>query len=211
MGKPIADAVVEVTVNDTVELTRTDADGVYSIVYTPLYNGTVDVKVVYTGNSTVDAVENTTRFTVDKIATVTSVEVINTTLSNVTVRVNVTNATEDLVTKGHVIVYNSSDSSIILGEADLVDGVADITLDIHDAVAVDITVSYVENDLYLASSTDSNVAVSKIPTKASVSILNNTAGNVTIEVTVTNMTDEVVNNGSVNILDKDGNVIANVE
>ena len=208
MGKPIADAYVEVIVNGTSIITKTNDDGVYSIVYTPIYNGTVDVKAVYAGNNAVDAVENTTSFTVDKIATVTNVEILNTTLSNVTIRVNVTNTTEDLVTQGSIIVYDTDSNE--LAKANLTDGVADILIPAEAIGPLEVVVKYVENDLYLNSTALNDTAepgkenitlinVTRIPTITTVEILDNVAGNVTLNVTVTNMTGEAVKTGDVYI------------
>ncbi|MBO7719290.1 MAG: Ig-like domain repeat protein, partial [Methanosphaera sp.] len=206
MANPIADAYVELIINGTSFITKTGDDGVYSLTYIPLNNGTVDVKAVYAGDSRVDNVENTTSFTVDKIATVTSVEILNTTLSNVTIRVNVTNTTLDLVARGSVVVYDTDSNE--LAKADLTDGVADILIPADAIGPLEVVVKYLENDLYQNSTALNDTAeagrenitlidVTRIPTATTVSILDNVAGNVTLEVNVTNMTKTPVSEGEV--------------
>ena len=206
MNSPIANAYIEVTVNGTSTITKTDEDGIYSIVYTPLYNGTVNVTALYTGNNTVNSTNDTTVFNVDKIATITNANITNTTLGNVTLRVNVTNSTGQLVTKGTVIVYDTSLNE--LANANLTDGFADITIPADTIGSLEVIVKYIENDLYHTSTSINGTAesgkenitvidVTRIPTTTTVEVLDNVAGNVTLEVNVTNMTGDAVNTGTV--------------
>ena len=206
MAQPIANAFVELTVNDTTIITKTDADGKYSTTYTPLYNGTINVKAVYAGDATVNATENSTSFNVDKISTITNVEVTNTTLSNVTIRVNVTNSTEDPVNKGIITVYDTNSNQ--LATANLTGGIADIIIPIDTIGPLEVVVKYIENDLYLNSTALNDTAeagrenitvidVTRIPTITTVEILDDVAGNVTLSVNVTNMTKDAVDTGVV--------------
>jgi len=206
MNNPIKRAFVEVIVNNTSYFTRTNEDGIYSITYTPLYNGTVDVTAIYDGNNIVNATNNTTSFTVNKIATITTVEVINTTLSNVTLNVSVTNTTGEDVIKGTVVIYDNNSNQ--LATSNLTDGKATIHVPTNSIGNLEVTVAYLENDLYLNSTSINQTAqpgkenitvinVTRIPTATTVEILDNVAGNVTLGVNVTNMTGEAVTTGEV--------------
>ena len=190
-------------------------------------SGKIEVDVVYNGtdkylNSTARDKDNIdTEFTeidVSKIPTITNVEIINTTLTNVIIGVNVTNATGELVTTGGVVVYNKN-GSVLVSETALTEGRVDITIPASEAGTIEIRVEYQENDVYLASNATNSSAigtpeenitvinVTKIPTKTTVEVLDNVLGNVTIGVKVTNMTDETVTKGTVVVKDLNGNVI----
>ncbi|RAP44067.1 MAG: hypothetical protein BZ135_08845 [Methanosphaera sp. rholeuAM6] len=170
--------------------------------------------------------ENVTVINVTKIPTKTTVEVLNTTLGNVTVGVKVTNMTDAPVTKGTVVVKDVSGNEV--ARADLTSGEATITIPAANVGELKVVVEYQENEIYLASNAtnssaigtpDENVTVinvTKIPTKTTATVLNNTAGNVTVGVKVTNMTDAPVTEGTVIIKDVNGNeltskVLANGE
>jgi protocatechuate 3,4-dioxygenase beta subunit len=163
--------------------------------------------------------EDITVIDVTKIPTITSVEIINTTLGNVTIGVNVTNTTMNLVTIGTVVIKDESGNEIT--SENLTDGTTTITIPVVGAGECRVIVEYQENDYYLASNAtnksasgtkDENVIVidvNKIPTKTMVEILNTTLTNVTIEVSVTNMTDEAVTEGEVIVFDTQGNKLTN--
>ncbi|RAP54191.1 MAG: hypothetical protein BZ137_03560, partial [Methanosphaera sp. rholeuAM130] len=156
---------------------------------------------------------------VSKIPTITSVEILNNSLSNVTIGVNVTNSSGDLVTKGEVLVRDADNKRVITSQI-LTGGQATIDLPVNEAGELRVIVEYQENDIYLASNAtnksaigteDENITVidvTKIPTKTTVEILNTTLSNVTIAVTVTNMTNETVTKGTVIVMDESGSQLA---
>ena len=155
---------------------------------------------------------------VSKIPTITSVEILNNSLSNVTIGVNVTNSSGDLVTKGEVLVRNADNKRVITSQI-LTGGQATITLPVNEAGELRVIVEYQENDIYLASNAtnssaigtpDENVTVidvAKIPTATTVEILNTTLSNVTIGVSVTNMTGDSVTKGTVIVMEESGNIL----
>ncbi|MDO5825623.1 MAG: carboxypeptidase regulatory-like domain-containing protein [Methanosphaera sp.] len=151
---------------------------------------------------------------VTKIPTVTSVEILNTTLGNVTIKVNVTNMTNESVVEGGVVVYDE-DGEVLVSETSLDNGVAVITVPSSSAGPLKVKVVYPETDHYLTSNAINETSgegvitidVTKIPTVTNVEILSNVAGNVTIGVNVTNMTTELVDDGYVVVLNEDGTPI----
>jgi hypothetical protein len=135
----------------------------------------------------------------------------------VTIGVSVTNMTDSPVTTGTVVVKDIDGNEIT--STDLTNGQAEITIPAENIGELKVIVEYQENDIYLASNAtnssaigtpDENITVinvTKIPTKTSVDILDTTLGNVTIGVSVNNMTDEAVTKGTVVVKDVEGNEI----
>ncbi|RAP49999.1 MAG: hypothetical protein BZ136_02345, partial [Methanosphaera sp. rholeuAM74] len=185
-------------------------------------SGEVEVIVTYlendiylssnaTNSSATPSKENITVINVTKLPTTTSVEILNTTLGNVTIGVNVTNMTGNLVDKGSVVVYDEDDN-VLVDSTPLVNGRANIKVPAMIGGELDIRVEYQENDYYYASNATNSSAiparenitvinVTKMPTTTTAEVLNHTAGNVTVHVVVTNMTDDFVTSGKVAVKD----------
>ncbi|RAP44698.1 MAG: hypothetical protein BZ136_08640, partial [Methanosphaera sp. rholeuAM74] len=144
----IADAYVEVSVDGTTTIVKTGADGSYTLENVTNHNGTVDVKVYYAGNSTVSNATANTSFDVDKIPTITLVEVTNSTVGNVSIDVIVKDDKNNTVTSGQIkITTPSKDITVnVTGE------VTHVSLDITTTGDIPVTVEYAENDVYLNSS-----------------------------------------------------------
>ena len=135
----------------------TNSTGGYSYDYTSNVVGTIYVNASFndTTNTYSNATAQTT-FTVNKIPTKTNVTIIDNTIGNVVIHVNVTNLTGDDVTTGHVKVYDSA-TGVLIGEGDLANGGKDITLDVNTPGSLSINVTYLGTDIYYGSNaTDSS-------------------------------------------------------
>ncbi|RAP48721.1 MAG: hypothetical protein BZ135_00285, partial [Methanosphaera sp. rholeuAM6] len=136
------DNLIPVTVNST--------NG-YSYEYVARTLGTINVNATFTDNTGYyNNASDKTSFTVGKIPTKTNVTILNSTVGNVTVHVNVTNLTDDPVERGHVVVCDNQTGQIV-GEGELVNGGVDITLNVNTVGNVKVNVTYQENDIYFGS------------------------------------------------------------
>ena len=155
---------------------------------------------------------------VNKIPTKTNVAILDNTIGNVTLAINVTNETDALVTTGEVIIRNTTNG--IIGGGVLENGELIVKLTVEKPGRLEVIVTYPENDIYYSSYAKNNtqgtadniivIDVGKIPTKTNVTILNHTIGNVVIHVNVTNMTDDNVITGHVEVYDNStGKLIGN--
>jgi hypothetical protein len=135
----------------------TQEDGTYSFTYDrdlSIFkgNGTFNVTVTFNGNDKVNTVSNSTTFTVDKIPTNTTINILNNTVGNVTVEVsvftNITGRESTRVNEGIVEFYHNGekiDEIAVTGSDDIK------TLVILESGDYEITAKYIENNIYLAS------------------------------------------------------------
>ena len=155
--------------------------------------------------------------TVDKIPTFTSVELLDTSMDNVTLKITVTNNTGDKVTIGNITVFDSNNLPLPkLDQISLTNGEVVVTIPsqfVGENIVV--VVHYNDNDLYFGSNArnqsllpghpdenKTNITVGKIPTFTSVEFLDTTLGNVTLKVTVTNTTGDKVTIGNITVFNE---------
>ncbi|RAP54187.1 MAG: hypothetical protein BZ137_03605, partial [Methanosphaera sp. rholeuAM130] len=220
MGNDLTNTLVMLNITGQANLIPvwTNSTGGYTYDYTTDTVGEIFVNATFTDytNKYNNATNNTT-FTVGKIPTNTSVAIVNTTLGNVTINVTVIDVYQKPVPNGTVYVYDEAYTDVIANGTVVNGFVESITIPVDKAGEVKVVVEYQEDVNYLASNATNETSgdeiitidVTKIPTITSVEILNNTLGNVTIAVNVTNMTGELVSEGKVKVFDSDATEIAN--
>ncbi|MBO7719630.1 MAG: Ig-like domain repeat protein [Methanosphaera sp.] len=156
LGNVITHGQVLIDINGdkkTVDIT----DSKYTLEYTPSDIANYTAVAKYLGNDTVsESTSQPLNFTVGKIPTKTNVTIINTTVGNVTIGVNVTNLSDENVIKGNVTVYDMNGN--VLANNTLTDGLANITIPVEHDGPVSVVVTYEENDLYLASNATNSSA-----------------------------------------------------
>jgi len=159
LGNNITDAYVDLYINDSYVATiRTDNNGAYTYTYTPESTGNVNVSVRYLGTVEINGTENSTVFSVGKIATTTKAVVTDVNVNNITVDVTVVDVRGDNVVNGTVVIVDA-DTGDVLGEATITDGKATIKLNIDDSGDARINVTYTENDVYLPSNATGNSSI----------------------------------------------------
>ena len=217
MKNPIKDTLILLNITGIDDLVPvwTNSTGGFSYDYTATQNGTITVNATFTDNTnTYNNASNKTEFIVGKIATKTNVTIVNPTIGNVTIHVNVTDNSDSPVTKGHVKVYDNV-TGVLIGEGDLINGGTNITLNVSTPGQIGINVTYIENDIYLPSnatdsgktpgSPDENTIPIEVIKQNSTITINIQNNNVTIgeEVfiwgTVTDGMGQLIPTGEVNI------------
>ncbi|MBE6487853.1 MAG: hypothetical protein E7Z86_04000, partial [Methanosphaera stadtmanae] len=202
----LPDADVIITLPNGTNLTgKTNSQGIVDIaVDIPV--GVNDLIITYPGNDTYNGTNTTLRVIVEQRPSQTSATVINNTIGNVTLNVTVTDKeTEAPVTSGAVLVKVNDE---IVGVGYIKNGNATIVTDIQEIGEYDIVVEYLGNKNYTESSTvieDQDVI--QMPTITSIEVVNKSIANVTIEVTVTNETGQLVDMGNVTVEFADGTPI----
>ena len=159
MGEAIKDTQVLLNITGMNNLIPvwTNSTGGYTYNYIAETIGEILVNATFTDNTNVyNNSTDTTTFNVTKIPTKTNITIVNNTIGNVIIHVNVTNQTDEPVTTGHVKVYDNT-TGLLIGEGDLVNGGQDITLNVTTPGKVYINATYLENNIYYASNaTDSS-------------------------------------------------------
>ena len=221
--QPYTTGRVNVTV-DGVNITGVTYDpltGQYSVTFTPSYEGVLTVNATFIGDDdTVIVISENKSLTVNKIPTITSVEVLNSTYSNVTIRVSVVgeNDPDTNLTVGNITVYDMNGNLLAFEKELTQDGYVDIVLNNITATGqLKIKVTYNENDIYLTSNALNESAydpnyitlnIGKIPTITSIyQIINNSVSNVTLKIQVTNATGESLTNGRIEVRNATGALI----
>ncbi|MEE1117115.1 Ig-like domain repeat protein, partial [Methanosphaera sp.] len=115
---------------------------------------------------------------------------------------------DKFITSGQVnVTINGTNTTVNIN----IDGSYNLTYTAGVAGEYTVNATYLGNDS-IGSVTSSNVifTVNKIPTNTTIKVLNNTAGNVTIEVTVTNSSGAPVSMGDIKVEFEDGTTIETV-
>ena len=130
-------------------------DGSYSINIEANEAGSYIATATFNGNDILLPIMNQTAFTVNKIPTTTTVEVINNTLGNVIISVTVTDNNGQVITTGNVNVKTTDYNITVPIESEN----TTIQLDITTKTNVTGIIEYVENDKYLTSEDVINLTV----------------------------------------------------
>jgi hypothetical protein len=126
----------------------TDGDG-NVVIPVDLPVGDSNITVTYPGDETYNSTQITVPITVNPRDSVTDAEVVNNTVGNVTLEVEVNDAvTGETVPDGPVEVYIDD---VLVGTGEIVDGNVKLTLDIDEAGTYDITIKYEGNTNYTTS------------------------------------------------------------
>ena len=199
-GNYMVNANVEVIIDGQIYSAVTDASGQYSISIVVSDAGEYNATAAFNGNDIVLPAMNQTTFTVNKIPTKTSVEVINNTLGNVIISVTITDINGQVITTGNVTV-NAIDSNITVP---IESENTTIQLDITTKTNVTGLVEYQENDNYLASDEVLNLTViipTTIETDDSIDVLVNEQ--VTLNASVVDITNATVDAAVINVYEND--------
>ncbi|RAP50150.1 MAG: hypothetical protein BZ136_02005, partial [Methanosphaera sp. rholeuAM74] len=183
-GKPIANAPVTVTLpNGTKVTAKTDDEGKVAIPV-DLPAGKQNVTVTYPGNDQYKPVNTTLPVNVVKRPTKTTAKVANKTAGNLTITANVTDkATGNSVPDGPV---NATVNGKVVGTGTVKDGIATIPTNINKTGKYNITLNYGGNKNYTNSTANiNNVDVTPRQSDLKVDVNNNTVGNTSINVTLT--------------------------
>ena len=196
-NKPITNATIIVTLPNGTNITgTTNSNGTVNIpVDLPVGPNTLNV--TYPGNETYNSTKTSISLTVEPRNSTTAGKIINNTVGNVTVKVNVTDATTgELVPNGYVQVFINN---TVVGNGEISNGYANIPIIITELGVYDISIKYLGNENYTAS--NKTLPDEKIVGRQSnitATVPNATLGNTTVSVTVTDpITKEPVVNATV--------------
>ena len=148
MGKNITNRLITVTIGETELSNRTDANGNYTVYYTSTINGTFTAIATYSGNNTVSPMSVETTFNVTKLNTTTIVKVLNKTVGNVTITVNVTDERGNVVDHGEfniTIDENNPTTYTISGD------ITTVHLDVEENGTISVNVTYLGDNKYKPS------------------------------------------------------------
>lgn len=224
LNKFVAYAPVTITLpnGSTVNITTTLKG--FKTVPLNLPVGSNEINVEYKGNDTYNPSNSRITINVVKRQSVTTAEITNSSVNNVTVRVNVTDKTTGkAVTEGTVNISDKNGNNIGSGSIDNT-GIAIIRTNITDRSIDEIAIHFDGNTNYEASShTIDNLEVVGRLTEVTYTEINNTYNNISINISVKDpVTDEAIPDSSVIITypdgttetlttDADGNLLINID
>ena len=156
LDNPIIGRLISVTITNATTLTNyTDDEGHYIVYFKADHNGTYTANATYNGNSMVASKTVNTTFTITKLETTTSVSVINNTVKNVTLGVNVTDEYDNPVTTGQINVTVNTISTLY----PVTGLITPIKLGINITEPVSVHVEFVEDETYLNSTGMTNDSI----------------------------------------------------
>ncbi|RAP53298.1 MAG: hypothetical protein BZ138_01380, partial [Methanosphaera sp. rholeuAM270] len=213
-GTPLPNAPFNITDADgnVVGNGTTSTDGTV-VVNITVPVGEQTLTVVYPGNDTYHATKET--FTIEPVKrnSTTKATVINNTAGNVTLRVNVTDATTGKpVTSGNISI-TANDKQVARVQFNEKSGIVDILTNIIESDDYQFVAIFEGNANYTGSQASGKVLNVKVGKRNATIIynkamVNNTLGNTTINVTVVDsITNKPIVNGAVNVTDNKGKVV----
>jgi hypothetical protein len=220
LGEIVEEGTITIEVDGKEPDTFSFAGGSYEYNFTTDTAGNIKFNLTFNGQKTsqgsVLIVEgkNSSVFTVDKLPTITNVELLNSSYNNVTIRVNVTSIFDEdkFVTTGLVDVYDFINSQYLKQGVDVSGKSVDLILPLEPGTNK-IIVYYHENEKYLESNAINESAVifdreicvinvDKLPSITNIEkIVSNKSGEVTLRINVTNTTQDLIETGHVVIVD----------
>ena len=204
-GEEVARYSYENIANGIVDVTTNITDSGDHVLVATLLESTIYTESTYTDESLANVV-------VDKRNATVSFVPVNSTIGNTTVQVTVTDQDGTTpVVGGTVNVYSDENRQNLIGTTTTDEnGVA--VIDIEAAVGTTkVYVEYAGNTTYNANVTEQDISLVKRESKVNASLVNTTAGNVTVRVNVTDATTgQPITEGTIVVKDKNGNVVATV-
>ena len=204
----------------------TDSDGVFTASFNASVLGTIQVNITSAEDD--DYLEAQSELTsyINKIATSLDVNILNTTLGNVTIAVNVYDELDNPLTHGTITVKDAEENLLLTVELDGETSIINVPANAEGQIK--IMVEYLENDMYLPSiyinqsaletpdeyfviiEVKGNYQESVVTLDELTAFVNNTC---TISATVTDIDGNDINTGIVEFIDGEGNILgqANVE
>ncbi|OED30098.1 S-layer family protein, partial [Methanosphaera sp. WGK6] len=210
-GTPITSGNIIITTENGTIVGKgsVDTDGDATIITNITNSGVYDLIITYEGNE--NYTESSTL--VNDVSVVgreseVIASVLNNTVGNTTIEINL----HDFVT-GEPI-YNADVTITLPNGTEIVaitgtDGKVNVTMNLSVGENT-IIVKFNGDETYNASSTTVDISSVKRDSSTSANIVNNTAGNVTVNVTVVDaITGEMIVSGNVSVIDNNGNIIGN--
>ena len=204
----------------------TDSDGVFTASFNASVLGTIQVNITSAEDD--DYLEAQSELTsyINKIATSLDVNILNTTLGNVTIAVNVYDELDNPLTHGTITVKDADENLLLTVELDGETAIINVPANAEGQIK--IMVEYLENDMYLPSiyinqsaletpdeyfviiEVKGNYQESVVTLDELTAFVNNTC---TISATVTDIDGNDIDTGIVEFIDGEGNILgqANVE
>ena len=212
----IPNATIIVTLPNGTNITETTDKNGTAIITIDIPVGDNNITITYPGNETYNPNNKQITLIVHKIQTITTTDILNNTLGNVTLKVTVTNSTDEKVNQGTITVLNNDNLPIAgLDQVALEEG--EITIKIPSSQAgenITITVRYNENDIYNSSiatdDTEGNpliITVQPHDSRLTANVINGTTP--TVKVNLTDDDGEAIPNAPIIITDENATVIAN--
>ena len=147
---------------------------------------------------------NKSTLSITKMSTKIESKINDNTLNNVSLDVKVTDNRGNIIESGDVIVYD--DENKIIGTGVIIDGKANIPLNITEKGNYNVNISYVGSKSYESSSKIETIDVLS-KTNVKIEVLNNTQSNVTIDITVKDQNNNLVKQQEVKVTLPNGTVI----
>ncbi|WP_323736129.1 Ig-like domain repeat protein [Methanosphaera sp. ISO3-F5] len=221
LSKIISNGTIIITDNGVVVANHTFTGSADGIVYvkTNITDSEAEhnLEVLFTGNevyadATFDDTEGVLDFVVAKRNSTITVDPTNNTIGNTTIKVTIldedgTTGVSDAV----VNIYTDDTKTVLIGTGVTGnDGTVDILLNATPGTT-GFYVEYPGNTTYDAKNTTETINLEKRLTSVNASLVNSTAGDVSVRVNVTDKTTGTpLTEGTIVIKDKDGNVVAEV-
>ena len=208
---------IKITINNETILetsVTTDSEGMFSYTFdTTGYVGEATIEAIYEGNDDYLASSDNSVVNIIKVKKEVTIEAnIDDTYhvgEEIVLDGTLTTATDEtpIANKEVTVVVTFADAStrtFTLTTAE--DGTFTTTFTADAAGVADITITAEEDEDYLEATTQLSTTISKMSTTTTINVLNDTLGNVTIEVSVADENDEPVE-GTVVVSDAEGNIL----
>ncbi|WP_323736542.1 Ig-like domain repeat protein [Methanosphaera sp. ISO3-F5] len=179
---------------------KTDENGEFSFSYVPTNLGNNYVIALFAGNTTHLTSENDTIFHATKINTTTTATTPETIDGKVTFNVEVNGKDGKKITSGTLIIYDEEGEIVT---AQKIKDTTTVSISTLPSGTYTLNVTYIGNDTYNPSSTTTRITI-KPEAQISIDVLNDTEGNVQVEVTVTDDNGEALPGQTVEITLPDG-------
>lgn len=193
------DVEISVYDNDTLIDTVSSTEGAFTYEYEASDVGEHTITFVYAGDETYETSNATVTFTVAEPSYASTIQMEDITGSineEVTITAKVTDENSEAVTTGYVIFEDANAN--IIGEADVEDGIATITVLYKKAITTDITATYVNPDSTISGiQNTSTLTIAKASTIVTIEDIEAEVGNNTFTVTVTDEDGNAVSGGKV--------------
>ncbi|MDO5851342.1 MAG: hypothetical protein Q4Q23_02520, partial [Methanobacteriaceae archaeon] len=193
-GRNITSGTIIVYENNNTIGTGTVSNGISNIKL-DIIAGEHNLDIKYFETNVYLSSNGTIPITVSKIGTITTATIVKESIEESSILVNVIDTNNKLVPDGTVNVYEGTN---LVGQGTIVSGSVTIKLNIGIG-SHKLNVRYLTNDKYLQSSYDITVTPGKISTNIFTTITNDKIKNSTIKVTVKDINNNLIPNGTVNV------------
>ena len=195
-SKQVTNAPITIKVNNESINTKTDSNGNYSIKYTPSKEAKYDITATYDGNVTnITKATAKTSFNAKRIKTTTTIKVLNNTVVDTRISIEVKDAYSNAITCGTInLTVNDKTQTVTIKNA-----VTSIKLNTTTNKALQVTAKYTGSNKYLTSNDTETIKVTKTNVTIKLDKINPVKINqsYTIKATVTDLNNQPVKEGTV--------------